>query len=159
MQTGDYGWVAETMPKTVPWVGTSGLEFQDVSADRAVVVLPDAAPTHNHIGGPHAAMIFGLGETASGAITLAAFAAALERATPLVVRAEIGYRKVARGVLTAEARMRRPAAEVLGELDAGQRPEFAVDVEIRNAEGATTAAMTVVWTLRPNHRAGGAQRG
>ena len=35
--------------------------------------LPDEADRHNHVGGPHAAMIFGLGETASGAVGLAAF--------------------------------------------------------------------------------------
>ncbi|MBA2309706.1 MAG: DUF4442 domain-containing protein [Pseudonocardiales bacterium] len=146
----DHAWVAETMRTTVPWVGTSKLEFQEVSADRAVVALPDTPPTHNHVGGPHAAMIFGLGETASGAVTLAAYADTLAGAVPLVVRAEIGYRKLARGQLTAEARMRRPVAEVLAELEAGQRPEFAVDVDVRNAEGVTTAEMTVVWTLRPN---------
>jgi hypothetical protein len=73
----------------------------------------------------------------------------MERATPLVVKSEIQYRKVALGALTAEAVLGRPADEVLAELDAGQRPEFPVHCTIRNAEGVTTAEMTVVWTLRP----------
>jgi acyl-coenzyme A thioesterase PaaI-like protein len=146
----EYAWVAEMMPRTVPWVGTARLEFREVSADRVVVALPDTPPTHNHVGGPHAAMIFGLGETASGALTLAAYSDTLAAAVPLVVRAEIAYRKLARGPLTAEARMRRPVAEVLAELGDGQRPEFAVDVDIRNADGVTTAELAVVWTLRPN---------
>lgn len=149
-EPGEYDWVAEMMPRTVPWVGTSKLEFREVSADRAVVALPDEPATHNHVGGPHAAMIFGLGETTSGALALAAYSDTLAGAVPLVARAEISYRKLALGALTAEARMRRPVAEVLAELDTGQRPEFAVAVEIRNAEGVTTAEMTVVWTLRPN---------
>lgn len=149
-QPEDYGWVAFSMSETVPWVKTAGLEFVSVSAEHAVVALPDEPSQRNHVGGPHAAMIFGLGETASGAVTLAAFSASLAHATPLVARAEISYRKLARGRLTAHARLRRPAGEVLAELDSGQRPEFAVDVELRNADGVTTAEMTVVWTLRPN---------
>ncbi len=146
----DYGWVGYSLTESVPWVKAAGLEFVSVSAEHAVVALPDEPSQHNHVGGPHAAMIFGLGETASGAVTLAAFSAGLAEATPLVVRAEIGYRKVARGRLTAHAGLSRPAADVLAELDAGHRPEFGVDVEIRNAEGVTTAAMAVVWTLRRN---------
>ncbi|MEU3452362.1 DUF4442 domain-containing protein [Micromonospora sp. NPDC006766] len=41
-------------------------------------------------------------------------------------------------------------AVVLAELDAGQRPEFPVEVEIGTEDGTTTSVMTVTWTLRPN---------
>jgi acyl-coenzyme A thioesterase PaaI-like protein len=149
----DFGWVADTMQASVPWVNTAGVEFKEVSPERVIASLPDVETQRNHVGGPHAAVIFGLGETASGAIALAGFAATMDRATPLVARAEIDYRKLATGALTAEAVLSRPPAEVLAELDGGNRPEFAVRVTIRNAEGATTAEMNVVWTLRPN-RAG-----
>jgi hypothetical protein len=44
----------------------------------------------------------------------------------------------------------RPAADVLAELDAGDRPEFGVSVTITDADGRETTLMTVVWTLRPN---------
>jgi acyl-coenzyme A thioesterase PaaI-like protein len=146
----DYGWVADAMYKTVPWVSTAGVTFTELAADRAVASLPDTENQRNHVGGPHAAVMFGLAETASGAVGLASFAHLMERATPLVVKSEIQYRKVAMGVLTAEAVLGRPAAEVIAELDAGTRPEFPVHCTIRNAEGVTTAEMTVVWTLRPN---------
>jgi acyl-coenzyme A thioesterase PaaI-like protein len=142
--------IGEAMKNTVPWVKTVGITFKEVTATRVVVELPDDATLHNHVGGPHAAMTFGVGETASGAVLLAAFAAELGRATPLVARTEISYKKVALGDLTAEAVLGRPASEVIAELDAGTRPEFPVHVTIRNAEGVTTAEMTVIWTLRPN---------
>lgn len=54
------------------------------------------------------------------------------------------------GPVTATATLGRPAADVVAELDAGQRPEFPVTVAIRRADGAVTGEMTVVWTLRPN---------
>lgn len=74
----------------------------------------------------------------------------LERATPLVVRSDIAYLRLARGPLTAVAVLDRPAAAVLGELDAGVRPEFTVTVTITDAKQRETTRMTVVWTLRPN---------
>lgn len=148
--TTDTSWVGEAMGQTVPWVRTVGITFGETTAQRAVAHLPDAAERHNHVGGPHAAMIFGLGETASGAVGLAAFGAVLERATPLVVRSEIGYVRLAKGPLTAVAVLDRPAADVLAELDAGTRPEFTVSVTITDADDRETSRMTVVWTLRPN---------
>lgn len=138
------------MQQTVPWVRTAGIEFAEVTPERAVLRLSDEPELRNHVGGPHAAMIFGLAETATGAVTLAAFASTMERATPLPVRSEIAYQRIARGPLTARAVLGRPAADVLAELDAGARPEFGIDVTITDGDGRETTRMTVVWTLRLN---------
>ncbi|PRY46236.1 DUF4442 domain-containing protein [Umezawaea tangerina] len=146
----DYSFVADAMKQGVPWASTAGIEFIEVTGDRVVVGLPDRAEFHNHVGGPHAAMTFGLGETASGAVVLAAFSQHMAKATPLVARAEIAYKKVATGVLRAEAVLGRPVADVVAELDTGTRPEFPVNVTLTNAEGVTTAEMVVTWTLRIN---------
>lgn len=141
--------LANSMKQAVPYVKTTGIDFEEASASRIVATLPDDETLHNHIGGPHAAMMFGLGESASGAVVMAAFAAHLGKATPLAVRAEISYKKIAMGPLRAEAVLGRSADEVLAELEAGTRPEFPVTITITNAEGVTTGEMTVVWTLKP----------
>jgi acyl-coenzyme A thioesterase PaaI-like protein len=146
----ELSWVGATMRQTVPWVRTVGISFDEVTPERAVLRLPDDPGLRNHVDGPHAAMIFGVGETATGAVTLAAFASVMERVTPLPVRSEIAYQRIARGPLTAVAVLARPAAEVLAELESGTRPEFGVDVTITDGEGRETTRMTVVWTLRPN---------
>ncbi|GAB3947578.1 hypothetical protein GCM10027614_43080 [Micromonospora vulcania] len=52
--------------------------------------------------------------------------------------------------MLATARLGRPALDVIAELEAGQRPEFPVEVEISTEDGTATSAMTVIWTLRPN---------
>lgn len=142
--------IAELLPATVPMVRTLNLEFGHCDAQRAELTLPDQPAYHNHLGGPHAGAMFTLAESASGAVVLAAFGAQLDRAVPLAVSAEIAYRKLAMGPVTAVAELGRPAAEILAELDAGQRPEFPVRVVITRADGETTGEMTVVWTLRPN---------
>ncbi|MFF7388260.1 DUF4442 domain-containing protein [Streptomyces scabiei] len=142
--------IGEMLAATVPMARTLKLEFLEATPEKAVVALPDQGEFHNHVGGPHAGAMFTLGETASGAIVLAAFGDQLSRAVPLAVSAEIGYKKLAMGRVTATATLGRPAAEVVAELDAGRRPEFPVTIAIRRADGAVTGEMTVVWTLRPN---------
>lgn len=142
--------IGEMLAATVPMARTLNLEFLETTPEKAVVALPDQSEYHNHVGGPHAGAMFTLGESASGAIVLAAFGAQLARAVPLAVSAEIEYKKLAMGAVTATATLGRPAADVVAELDAGERPQFPVSIEIRRADDAVTGVMTVVWTLRPN---------
>ncbi|GGU93123.1 DUF4442 domain-containing protein [Streptomyces albospinus] len=142
--------IGEMLASTVPMVRTLNLEFLEVTPERAVLRLPDQPDYHNHIAGPHAGAMFTLAESASGAIVLSAFGDQLSRAVPLAVRAEIGYKKLAKGAVTATATLGRPIAEVVAELDAGQRPEFPVSIAIQREDEAVTGEMTVVWTLRPN---------
>ncbi|GHH28497.1 DUF4442 domain-containing protein [Streptomyces lanatus] len=142
--------MGEMLAAAVPMVRTLNLEFVEVTPERAVLRLPDQPDYHNHIGGPHAGAMFTLAESASGAIVLKAFGDQLSRAVPLAVRAEIGYKKLAMGPVTATATLGRPVAEVVAELDEGGRPEFPVDIAIHREDGAVTGEMTVVWTLRPN---------
>ncbi|MCZ4124232.1 DUF4442 domain-containing protein [Streptomyces sp. H39-S7] len=140
----------ELLAATVPMVRTLNLQFGETSAERAVVTLPDQPDFHNHVGGPHAGAMFTLAESASGAIVLSAFGDQLSRAVPLAVRAEIAYAKLAMGPVTATAELGRPAADVVAELDAGERPEFPVRVTIRREDGAVTGEMSIIWTLRLN---------
>jgi acyl-coenzyme A thioesterase PaaI-like protein len=146
--------VAAEMAAAVPFARTLGIAVVDVTVDdtglTAVATLPDEERLHNHVGGPHAGAIFTLGETASGAVVLAGFGAHLDRCTPLAVRADVTYLKLARGPLRATARLDRTASSILAELDAGARPEFPVTVAVTRADGAVTTQLTVVWTLRPN---------
>lgn len=140
----------ELLAATVPMARTLQLDFIETTPERAVVRLPDQADFHNHVGGPHAGAMFTLAESASGAIVIAAFGEQMSRAVPLAVRAEIDYKKLAMGDVTATATLGRPVADVVAELDAGERPEFPVHIAIRRADEAVTGEMTVVWTLRPN---------
>ncbi|MFF2927555.1 DUF4442 domain-containing protein [Streptomyces celluloflavus] len=142
--------IGEMLLATVPMARTLNLEFVEATAERAVVRLPDQSEYHNHVGGPHAGAMFTLGESASGAIVIGAFGDQLSRAVPLAVRAEIDYKKLAMGPVTATAQLGRPVAEVVAELDAGRRPEFPVHVAIRRADEAVTAELRIIWTLRPN---------
>ncbi|MEV0585825.1 DUF4442 domain-containing protein [Nonomuraea sp. NPDC050310] len=135
---------------TVPFARHLGITFDKVADGVAVCRLPDRPDLHNHLAGPHAGALFTLAESASGAAMLSAFGDELSRAVPLTTGADVRYRKLALGEVVAEGRLLVDRASVVGQLDAGERPEFAVEVEVRNAEGVVVSEMTFRWTLRPN---------
>ncbi|MBR8742798.1 DUF4442 domain-containing protein [Nocardiopsis sp. MG754419] len=136
----------------VPFARHLGLEFIDVEHGRVSMHLPDDPNHRNHIGGPHAGVMFTLAESASGAIIIGTFGDTLDRAVPVTTTATIDYLKVAMGDLTAEATLSRPREEIIAELDAGRRPEFPIEVEIRTEDGTVTGRMTIMWTLKPNRK-------
>jgi uncharacterized protein (TIGR00369 family) len=144
----DYAIVKANMPTQVPMVGTLNIEYLELNEDHALLRMPDQPAYHNHIGGIHAGAMFTLAETASGAIVLAEFGDKFDTLVPLAVSATIRYLKVAMGPLTAEAVMDATVEEVLAELEGGTRPEFNVDVAIRDESGTMTGAMTILWTLK-----------
>jgi acyl-coenzyme A thioesterase PaaI-like protein len=147
--------LASTMTAAIPFVRTLGIQYLEVTHDeadgvRVVVALSDVAEFRNHVAGPHAGAMFTLGETASGAVVMAAFGDQLARATPLVVNVDMAFRKLALGDVRATARLTHPIADVVADLDAGRRPEFEVSVQLTTLDGTVTGEMTVLWTLRPD---------
>ncbi|MEU3169923.1 DUF4442 domain-containing protein [Streptosporangium sp. NPDC006930] len=143
--------VGDFMLQSVPFARTLGISFDKVEPGFAVARMADRAELHNHVGGPHAGALFSVAETASGAAMLSTFGDQLSRATPLAKSAAIRYLKLAKGEVVAEARLRASREEVVATLDAGERPEFDVAVEIRTADGTLVSEMTVAWAFRLNH--------
>src|SRR5689334_20965810 len=136
----DYDAIRETMPQLVPFVKTLGLEYLELSEGRAVLRLSDDPAFFNHVGGPHAGAIFTLAESASGAVVIGSFSDLLADVTPLAAGAEIAYRRLAKGPVTAEARLGRPAEDVRRELaDSGKTVQFPVEVVVRTEDGTETA--------------------
>jgi acyl-coenzyme A thioesterase PaaI-like protein len=146
----DFEAIRAGLSQAVPFARTLGLEYLELSAERALLRLPDRPELHNHVAGPHAGAMFTLAESATGAVVIGSFADLLDSYTPLAAGAQIRYRALAMGAVTAEARLARPAAEVRSELDTAGKARFDVDVVIRDEAGVTTGEMTVSWALRPN---------
>lgn len=136
--------------ETVPFARTLGITFDKVGEGTAVCRLPDRPDLHNHVGGPHAGALFTLAETASGAAMLSVLGDQLSRAVPLTTTSTVHYRKFAKGEVVAEARLLATREEIVSQLDAGERPEFEVAVDLTNAEGTPVSDLTISWTLRPN---------
>lgn len=125
---------------------------QVVRSSRAEALLRlDAGPDlHNHLGGPHAAAIFGLGETAAFVVLLEVFGDLVEQgAVPLVKSADIAYTAVATGPLLATARLVDDEAAARAALADRGTAVFAVEVVFaRESDGRQTAVMRPRMALR-----------
>lgn len=144
----DYAALPGLFAAAVPFAGFLGVEYDSVSPDEAVLRLRDDPAKHNHIGTLHAGALFALAESASGIVVIAAIADKLAGVTPLAARAEITYGKVARGDVTATARIEGGAAPVLETLERDGKVRFPVAVELKDESGQPCATVTVDWHLR-----------
>ena len=142
--------VADLIHGADGFVRTLGPRVVRSSRDEAVLRLDPGPELHNHVGGPHAAAIFGLGETAAFALLLEVFGDLVEAgAVPLVKSAEISYAAVATGPLLATARL--VDDEVSARASLGERgvAVFAVEVVFtREHDGERTAVMTPRMALK-----------
>jgi uncharacterized protein (TIGR00369 family) len=146
----DFDAIAQGMTQAVPFAGHLGLEITSVAEGEATVVLPERQELTNHVGSQHAGALFTLAETASGAAFVGAFAERMGDVTPLARSAEIDYEKIAKGPITASARLGMAKAEALATLDADGKVEFPCEVELADPSGTRVAAATVRWHVRLN---------
>ena len=144
----DFDAIAKGMAMAVPFVGFLGIEITDISAGEATVRLPRRTELTNHVGSQHAGALFTAAETASGAAFVGAFAVRMGDVTPLAKSAEIDYRKVASGPITASAVLGVDAAEALAILDSEGKVEFPCEVELSDESGNVVATATVHWHVR-----------
>lgn len=144
----DFDLIAKGMTQAVPFAGHLNLEITSVSEGEATVVLPERPELLNHVGSQHAGALFTAAETASGAAFVGAFAERMGELTPLARSAEIAYEKIAKGPITATAKLGIPAAEAHETLDADGKVEFPCEIELTDADGNLVAAANVRWHVR-----------
>jgi acyl-coenzyme A thioesterase PaaI-like protein len=146
----DHEAVRQGLEQAIPYNRHLGLAVTEVADGRGVVRLPEEDNLKNHVGSQHAGALFSAGEAASGAAFVGAFAERMGDITPLARSAEISYRKLARGPITATGILGEAKAALLERLDADGKVEFPVEVDLADGEGNTVAAMTVHWHVRRN---------
>jgi acyl-coenzyme A thioesterase PaaI-like protein len=130
------------------FVATLGPRVQSV--DPAQLRLDAGPELHNHLGGPHAAAIFGLGETTAFVVLLRVFGDLVAAgAVPLVKSSQIGYSAVATGPLLADGTLTGDEASARRALADKGRATFDVEVRFRReADDVETAVATYVMALR-----------
>jgi acyl-coenzyme A thioesterase PaaI-like protein len=153
MSAVDYAAVAAGLSQAIPFNVHLGLETIGVADDRGVVRLPDDERLRNHVGSQHAGGLFSAGEAASGAAFVGSFLDIMGEITPLAESAEIAYKKLAKGEITATARLEEDREELRAKLAADGRVRFPIAVEMTDADGTIVAEMTVKWYVRRNDAA------
>jgi len=129
------------------FVGLLGAEV--LSTDPALLRLDAGPQLHNHLGGPHAAVIFGLGETAAFVVLLHVFGDLVDAgAVPLVKKADISYAAVSTGPLLAAASLLGDETGVRDSVHARGRASFPVEVRFRReSDQVETAVATYAMAL------------
>ena len=146
----DYEAVRAGYEQAIPFNQHVGLEMLEVGDGVGIVRLPEGDHLLNHVGSQHAGALFSAGEAASGGAFIGALAERMGEITPLAKSAEIDYRKIAKGPITATGRMSRDKAELMGTLESEGRVEFPIEVELVDPEGTVVCGMTVHWHVRTN---------
>jgi acyl-coenzyme A thioesterase PaaI-like protein len=110
---------------------TLGARVVSRSGTGAVLAVDAPESLHNHVGGPHAATLFGLAETAAAAVILTVFEDLFrDGAVPLIKSAEISYLAIATGEVTASAGFTGDADGVRGSLAERGVAVFPVEVSL-----------------------------
>jgi acyl-coenzyme A thioesterase PaaI-like protein len=148
--TVDSATIADLIHGAPGLVGLLGPRVVRSSPEEAVLRLDAGPELHNHVGGPHAAAIFGLGETAAFVMLLETFGDLVEQgAVPLIKSAEIGYSAVATGPLLATSRLTGDPVAARASLGERGVAVFPVEVVVsREDDGERTAVMTAQMALK-----------
>lgn len=142
--------VPELLHNAKGFVGTMGPRVTSSGRDGAVVRLDAGPELHNHLAGPHAAVIFGLGETAAFAVLLEVFGDLVEGgAIPLIKTGTITYVAVATGPLLATAQLIGDEKSARDRLASNGSCSFDIEVIFsREADDVRTATMTATMALK-----------
>lgn len=142
--------IADLISGAPGFVHVLGPQVVRSSREEALLRLDAGPELHNHLGGPHAAAIFGLGETAAFVVLLEVFGDLVEQgAVPLVKSAEIAYSVVATGPLLATARLVDDEQAARAALADRGTAVFGVEVLFtRESDGPQTAVMRPQMALR-----------
>jgi acyl-coenzyme A thioesterase PaaI-like protein len=155
VSTVDYTAVAAGLSQAIPFNVHLGLQTTSLGPDSGAVLLPDDEKLRNHVGSQHAGALFAAAEAASGAAFVGAFLDIMGEITPLAESAQISYKKLAKGEITATARFGEDADALKAKLREEGRIRFPVQVRMTDTAGNVVAEMTVAWYVRLSDAAAG----
>lgn len=143
-----YDMIRSQLAKSVPFARHAGIEITAISDGSSETELQQSDTSINHIGSQHAGAIFTLGEAASGAAMAGAFAPFLLKMRPVAASATIDYLKIAKGTLSAKAKVEGDTEALRSKLTSNKKVSFPVNVEISNSDDIVIASMSVNWHLK-----------
>ncbi len=132
--------------RVVPYVGTSGLRYEELTPERVVVSIRNRRPVQNHIKGVHAAGMALLAETATG------FAVGMnlpDDKLPLIKTLKVDYLKRTQGDMRAVATLSKEQVKLIRTTPKG---EVTVPVMVTDESGEEPIRCEMVWAWVPKKR-------
>ena len=140
--------IREQLGGAVPFARHAGVKLTHVEAGLARAELEQTATSVNHIGTQHAGALFTLGETASGGAMAGLFADRILNVRPIAGEAQVRYTRLAKGRITAEARVAGARENSMATFERDKKVAFDVTVTLSDAEEKEVATMRVSWTVK-----------
>ena len=137
-------WVRNwTLGRAVPFTGTAGLQFEQMTPVSVTVSLANRRPVQNHIQGVHAAAMALLAETTTGMVV---GMNVRDDCLPLCKSMHIDFKRRAQGGLRAVARLSPAQCELMQKNVKG---EVSVLVEVTDESGAAPIQCEFIWAWIP----------
>lgn len=130
----------------VPFVGTSGLRYEELAAHRVVVSVRNRRKVQNHIKGVHAAAMALLAETATGFVVGMNLS---DDKLPLIKSLHVDYTRRSVGDMRAVATL---TDEQIALIHREPKGEVTVPVIVTDESGQEPVQCTMVWAWVPKKR-------
>ncbi|WP_438030191.1 hotdog fold domain-containing protein [Sorangium sp. So ce233] len=125
--------------RMVPFTGTAGIHFDEVSPERVALRLANGRKVQNHIGGVHAAAAGLLAETATGFVVAVSLP---DDKLPLLRSMKVDYKRRAQGSLRAVATL---SPEQRRSFEDQPKGDVTVAVTVTDDSGASPMECEFVW--------------
>lgn len=130
--------------RAVPFTGTAGLEFVEMTTGRVEIGIRNEKKVQNHIGGVHASAMNLLAETATGMVV---GMNVRDDCIPLAKELKMAFKKRATGALRAVATL---SAEQRAAMLASDKGEVKVPVTVTDEAGVNPVECEFVWAWIPS---------
>ncbi|MGH6639170.1 MAG: DUF4442 domain-containing protein [Polaromonas sp.] len=130
--------------RAVPFTGTAGLDFLQMSRDSVEIGIKNEKKVQNHIGGVHASAMNLLAETATGMVV---GMNVRDDCIPLAKELKMAFKKRATGSLRAVATL---GAEQRAAMQASDKGEVNVAVTVTDEAGVNPVECEFVWAWIPS---------
>lgn len=132
--------------KVVPFLGTAGMQFEQVTQQRVVVSVANKRKVQNHIKGVHAAAMALLAETATGFVVGMNLP---DDKLPLLKSMKISYTRRSTGDMRAVAELTPEQIQSIVNDDKG---EVTVNVKVTDAANEQPIECEMIWAWVPKKR-------
>ncbi|HNH45340.1 MAG TPA: DUF4442 domain-containing protein [Agitococcus sp.] len=131
--------ISKIFGKVVPYVGTSGLLYEEITPERVVVSIKNQRKVQNHINNVHAAAMALLAETATGFIVGMNLP---DDKLPLIKTLKVSYYKRTQGDMRAVATL---TPEDIARIESEPKGEVLVPVIVTDESGGEPIKCEMLW--------------
>ncbi|MBI5536302.1 MAG: DUF4442 domain-containing protein [Deltaproteobacteria bacterium] len=132
--------------RIVKFVGTSRLDIEELTHQRAAVFIRNRKLIQNHIGGVHAAAMALIAETATGFVVSMNLP---DDRVPVIKSMKVSFLKRSKGSMRAVAELTPEQIELIASTPKG---EVTPKVVVTDEEGKEPIACEMVWAWTPKRR-------